>query len=177
MSPEIVLEFDGGNLRALKPNDIHHGYIAGLNDKQVNRYLAVRHSLQTEQSVAKFISDNQQAKNEVLFGIWQYGEQYHCGSIRLHGIDCIKQTAHMGICIFEKSVWGRGLGSKAIISVTKWAMDNLNVQRIEAGIYEENIASQRAFLKAGYEWITNIQQKYIFDGDPAIIKIYTNCKV
>lgn len=177
MRPEIVLKFDGGFLRPLEPKDVHIGYIFGLNDEQVNRYLEVRHVLQTKQTVAKFISDNQQDENGLLFGIWQSGENYHCGSIRLHSINHIKQTAYIGICIFEKSAWGKGLGSKAIASVTNWAIDKLCLRSLEAGIYEENIASQKAFLKAGYQWIADIPRKYNLDGNPVTIKIYSNNKV
>ncbi len=177
MSPDVVLEFNGGNIRPLKPNDVHDGYIKGLNDRQVNRYLEVRHVIQTEQSVIKFVRDNQKAKDAVLFGIWLNGHQYHCGTIRLHHIEYSKRKAHIGLCIFEKSTWGSGLGSQAIQSVTKWAMNDLEFCWIEAGIYEVNIASQKAFLKAGYEWIADIKGKYTLDGNPIITKIYANCKV
>jgi len=176
MNPKIVLAFSGGNLQPLKSEDVHHGYIAGLNDNQVNRYLEVRHIVQTEQSVVKFVRDNQQAKNDVLFGIWRDGERYHCGTLRLHGMEGTKRSAHIGLCIFDKSAWGHGLGSKAIACVTKWAIEDLDLRWIEAGIYEENIASQKAFLSAGYEWIADIPGKYILDGNPAVIKIYANRK-
>jgi RimJ/RimL family protein N-acetyltransferase len=176
MNPEIVLVFSGGNLQPLKSEDVHHGYIAGLNDNQVNRYLEVRHVVQTEQSVLKFVRDNQDAKNDVLFGIWRDGDQNHCGTVRLHGIKEVKGSAHIGLCIFDKSAWGHGLGSKAIACVTKWAIEDLDLRWIEAGIYEENIASQKAFLSAGYEWIADIPGKYILDDNPAVIKIYANRK-
>jgi RimJ/RimL family protein N-acetyltransferase len=176
MNPEIVLVFSGGNLQPLKSEDVHHGYIAGLNDNQVNRYLEVRHVVQTEQSVLKFVRDNQDAKNDVLLGIWRDGDQNHCGTVRLYGIKEVKGSAHIGLCIFDKSAWGHGLGSKAIACVTKWAIEDLDLRWIEAGIYEENIASQKAFLSAGYEWIADIPGKYILDGNPAVIKIYANRK-
>ncbi len=174
MNPEIVLAFSGGNLQPLKSEDVHYGYIAGLNDNQVNRYLEVRHVVQTEQSVLKFVRDNQQSKNEVLFGIWRDGEQNHCGTLRLHGVDDSKRSAHIGLCIFDKGAWGHGLGSRAIACVTKWAIDDLRLRWIEAGIYEENIASQKAFLRAGYEWIADIPGRYIINGNPITIKIYAN---
>jgi len=177
MSPEIVLVFNGGNLRPLVIEDIHHGYISGLNDNQVNRYLEVRHIVQTEQSVIKFVRDNQEAKNDVLFGIWRDDDQNHCGTVRLHGVDDINRSAHIGLCIFEKSAWGHGLGSKTIACVTKWAICELNLRWIEAGIYEENIASQKAFLSAGYEWISDTSGKFILNGIPTVIKIYANRKV
>jgi len=172
MSPEIVLSFNGGHLRPLKTKDIHDGYISGLNDREVNRYLEVRHTVQTEQSVFKFVQDNQQANDAVLFGIWRDGAQSHCGTLRLHGIEQSTGRAHIGVCIFDKSAWGHRIGSKAIASVTKWAISHLNMRDIEAGAYAENIASQKAFLCAGYEWRCDIPGKFVYEGKPTVVKIY-----
>ena len=173
MSPEAVLEFEGGYLRPLKLGDVHAGYIAGLNDPEVNRYLvAVKRVAQTEQSVVNFVLDNQQSESALLFGIWRAGDEHHCGTVRIHGIEHFHKTAHIGICLFDKSVWGEGLGSKAIMAVTRWAFDALRLRWVEAGAYSGNIASQKAFLAAGYEWIYDVQDKYILEGSPTTVKVF-----
>ena len=43
---------------------------------------------------------------------------------------------------------------------------------IEAGAYEQNIASQRAFLSAGYVWVYDVPEKYLLDGVPVTVKFY-----
>lgn len=173
MTPEVVLEFEGGYLRPLKIADVHAAYVSGLNDPEVNRYLdGVNRATQTGQGVAEFVQHNQQADNAVLFGIWQAGDKYHCGTVRLHGIEHYHKTAHIGICLFDKSVWGEGLGSKAIMAVTRWAFDALRLRWVEAGAYSGNIASQKAFLAAGYEWIYDVQDKYILEGSPTTVKVF-----
>lgn len=173
MSPDVVLDFEGGCLRPLKPEHVHSGYVSGLNDPEVNRYLdAVRHVTQTGQSVTDFVLHNLQSANSVLFGVWQTGEANHCGTVRLHGIEHYHETAHIGICLFDKSVWGKKLGSKAIKAVTRWAFDSLGLRWVEAGAYSENIASQKTFLAAGYKWIYDVQDKYILEGSPATVKVF-----
>lgn len=173
LNPEVVLDFSGGYLRPLRLEDLHPGYVAGLNDPEVNRYLdGVNRVPQTEQSVAGFVKQNQQSENAVLFGVWLIGAQHHCGTVRLHGIESHHKTAHIGICLFDKSVWGKKLGSKAIEAVTRWALDKLKLRWIEAGAYSENIASQKTFLAAGYKWIYDIPDKYIFEGKPSTVKVY-----
>lgn len=173
MNPEIVLEFAGGFLRPLTTEDAHPGYVSGLNDPEVNRYLdGVKRFAQTDQSVTEFVRHNQLDNNAVLFGIWQSGAKLHCGTVRLHGIEHYHKTAHIGICLFDRTTWGKKLGSKAAEAVTRWAFDTLMLRWIEAGAYSENIASQKAFLAAGYEWIYDIPDKYILDEKPAVVKIY-----
>jgi RimJ/RimL family protein N-acetyltransferase len=173
LNPEIVLEFASGFLRPLQIEDVHPGYVSGLNDPEVNRYLeSVRRSVQTSQSVIEFVRHNQQAGDAVLFGIWQAGAKHHCGTVRLHGIEHFHKTAHIGVCVFDRSAWGRKIGSKAVGAVTRWAFETIGLRWIEAGAYSENIASQKAFLAAGYEWIYDIPDKYLLEGKPVGVKVY-----
>ena len=170
---DIQLSFDGGYLKLLKSEDVHVGYVNGLNDPDVNRYLdSVKQSVQTEKSVADFIQYNIDSKDSVFFGIWQDGALNHCGTVRLHGIESFHHTAHIGVCIFDKTVWGQGVGSKAIKIFSNWALKNFNLRWIEAGAYEQNIASQKAFLLAGYKWMYDISGKYLFEKTPATVKLY-----
>jgi [ribosomal protein S5]-alanine N-acetyltransferase len=172
MSPEIVLEFAGGFLRPLKVADVHPGYVAGLNDPEVNRYLdGVKRAVQTAQSVTEFVQYNLEDNNAVLFGIWQTGAKHHCGTVRLHGIEHYHKTAHIGICLFDKSVWGKKLGSKAVEVATRWAFETMKLRWVEAGVYSENIASQKTFLAAGYEWIYDIPDKFLLEGKATRVKV------
>lgn len=173
MSPEVVLEFEGGYMRPLKPEDIHPDYISGLNDPGVNRYLdGVKHTRQTEQSVIDFVLHNQKSDNAVLFGIWLTGGAHHSGTARLHGVEYSHKTAHIGVCLFDKSAWGMHVGSKAIAAATQWAFDVVGLRWIEAGAYADNIASQKSFLAAGYDWIYDIPGKYILDGKPTRVMVF-----
>ena len=172
MNLEVILEFEGGYLRPLKPEDVHLGYISGLNDPEVNRYLVgAKQTTQTEQSVGDFVKYNQHSSDGLLFGIWQTGDERHCGTVRLHGIEYYHRTAHIGACLFDKSAWGKQLGSKAIMAATRWAFDTLELRWVEAGAYAENIASQKAFLAAGYRWVYDVPDKYIFEGKPMEVKV------
>lgn len=170
---DVQLSFEGGYLKPLKLVDAHEGYVNGLNDSDVNRYLDnVKKSVQTEKGVADFIQYNIDSNDSVFFGIWKDGATNHCGTVRLHGIENFHHTACIGVCIFDKSVWGVGLGSKSIKAFSNWALNKFKLRWIEAGAYEKNVASQRAFLSAGYEWVYDIPGKYLFEGKPSDVKVY-----
>jgi [ribosomal protein S5]-alanine N-acetyltransferase len=172
MNLDLILHFDGGYLRPLKVDDIHEKYISGLNDPEVNRYLEVRHENQSETMVTKFVQCAQQSSNSVLFGIWLRDQDHHCGTLRLHGIDANKRSAHIGICIFDKKAWGKQVGTNAIATATKWAFEDLGLNCVEAGAYLENVGSQRAFMKAGYLWVKDIEGKFNLHDKPTTVKIY-----
>ncbi|MDP2127598.1 MAG: GNAT family N-acetyltransferase [Pseudohongiella sp.] len=173
MNISVELYFPGGELRTLLPCDVHRGYVDGLNDPEVNRYLdGVRRTLQTTESVTDFVQVNLDSTNGVLWGIWESGHDAHCGTVRLHSIDSYHKTAQIGVCIFDKLTWGKRIGSKAVAAVTEWGLRDFGLRWIEAGAYEQNISSQKAFLSAGYQWEFDLLEKYLFEGKPANVKVF-----
>jgi ribosomal-protein-alanine N-acetyltransferase len=173
MNPGVNLCIGNGFLRSLVECDVHQGYVDGLNEPLVNRYLNdVKAIRQTMRSVRDFVAADRMSSTAVLWGIWINESAHHVGTIRLHGIEQKHGTAHIGVCIFDKKCWGRGVGSAAIRAVTRWAIDVLELRWIEAGVYEDNVASQRAFLSAGYSWKFDITGKYLHEGAPATVKIF-----
>jgi ribosomal-protein-alanine N-acetyltransferase len=173
MIPDTQLMFSGGHLRPLNPDDVHPEYVEELNDPEVNRYLdGVKRSTQTMQSIIDFVKGNYASSNSVLWGIWREGSNFHCGTVRLHGIDTNHGIALIGVCVFDKASWVKRIGNKAIAAVTEWALEYLKLRWIEAGAYKENIPSQKSFLAAGYEWIYDIPGKYLLEGKPTVVKIY-----
>ncbi len=173
MQLEIKLEMKEGWLRPLLVEDIHEGYVRGLNDPEVNRFLiGPRLRTQTHEMVRDFVQQNLQSDNAILFGIWLANMDKHCGTIRLYEIDREKRYAHIGICIFNKEVWGRGIGSKAIDAVTKWAFEgDLKLLSVEAGAYLENQSSIKAFKAAGYKWMRDIPAIFPIEGLSGVASI------
>ena len=51
---------------------------------------------------------------------------------------------------FSEAYWGSGIISEAIKLVTKYAFNNLDIVRIQAGVLSNNPRSMRALEKAGY---------------------------
>ena len=56
----------------------------------------------------------------------------------------------MGLAIFYKQVWGRGWGRRMIVATTRYARVELGIESVIAGIESINIASQMAFMAAGF---------------------------
>jgi RimJ/RimL family protein N-acetyltransferase len=172
MTSDIHLPIRGGFLRCMVETDVHQAYVDGLNDPIVNRFMEVRHSAQTLQTVRSFIIENCLSPSSIFFGLWRHGNANHIGTIRLHNINHRYGTADIGVCLFDRRYWGRGLGGAAIETMTRWAIDRYGLRWIEAGIYDANVASQRAFVSAGYVWKFDILGKYLLEGAPAIVKVF-----
>jgi len=140
-----------GYLRSLNETDVTDQYIEGLNDQEVNKYLEIRHTRQTIDTVKKFVNINASSKDAILFGIFEGSSEKLIGTIRLHSISQRKKNAHIGICIFDKLSWGLGFGRNAVKVVTRWSFHHLKLNKINAGIYIENFSSKKIFLNSGYK--------------------------
>ncbi len=177
LTPELKqglrIDFPAGYLRPLAPADVHPGYVDGLNDPEVNRFLVhVRKVRQTADMVTQYVEQNFRATEAVLFGIWMTGDERHCGTVRLHDLEPGRGPAHIGICIFERRKWRAGVGAAAIRAVSTWAYGFLGLTAIEAGVYADNLGSQRAFLSAGYVWRKDVPDPFE-PGDTAVtVRVY-----
>jgi len=87
-------------------------------------------------------------------------------------VDTAEIQAQIGICVFDRRRWGKGMGTSALRTVSEWACGALGVSAIEAGVYAENMASQKIFVAAGYEWRKDVADTYERDGRPTTVRFY-----
>ena len=137
-------------LRPLNETDATQSYVDWLNDTEVNQYLETRHSMQTIESCQDFINQCNSDENSHLFGVFIKGTNQHIGNTKIGFVHNLYKRGELSLFIGEKKFWGKGYSSELVEAVTKYGFEILNLNKIEAGCYESNLASLRVFLKAGY---------------------------
>lgn len=141
-------------LRPMLACDMTQGYIDGLNNPEVYKFLAPPPpGGWNADNMRDYIVDNWNSDSDILFGIY-HGHSL-VGTTRLNDIDWSKSRGHLGICIFETSQWGKGLASSTIVRLVDFAAGELKISEIIAGIAPENLASCRAFSNAGFKQTGN----------------------
>ena len=89
--------------------------------------------------------------DNLLLGLFPRAEpQRHIGNIKLGPIDQRHKSAPIGIAIGARDCWGKGFASQAVAALSDHAFAVLGLERVEAGFYADNEASQRAFKRAGF---------------------------
>lgn len=151
--------------RSLTEADATRSYADWLNTPAVNRFLEVRHFQHSIETCRDFISACNADPNCFLFGIFTNAGQTHIGNIKLGPIDRRYGSGQIGLFIGEQSCWGKGYASEAISAITRFAFDEQGLSRLEAGCYEENLGSLRAFLKSGFSLEGFFRKKFISDGE------------
>jgi ribosomal-protein-alanine N-acetyltransferase len=77
--------------------------------------------------------------------------------------DVHRLTAELGYWLGHQ-YWGRGIATQAIAGVTAWAFHSLDLQRVFAQPYADNVASCRALEKAGFTLEGTLRRTAIKDG-------------
>ncbi len=139
---------DRVRLRLLDLADCTPGYLAWLEDPQVNRYLETRWEPQSIASIQAFVGAMLASPDSYLLGIF-IGDR-HIGNIKLGPISARHAYGDVSYFIGERDEWGKGYASEAIAAVTWFAFTILDLHRVQAGVYAENAGSARALEKAGY---------------------------
>jgi len=81
-------------------------------------------------------------------------------------------TAEIGYWLVERAR-GRGLGSRAIALVARWAVIDARLARVEALVEPSNIASQRVLEKVGFRREGHLRSYLVFDQRRADALIYS----
>jgi RimJ/RimL family protein N-acetyltransferase len=151
-------------LQYLTLEDVNERYVSWLNDPEVNRYLETRHSKQTLQTCRAFVDDCIRSATSHLFGIFLKADGEHIGNAKIGFVNRLYETAQVSLFIGEKGLWGKGLSKEVIHGITGFGFNKMQLHRLEAGCYEDNLGSLRAFLKVGYSVEGFFRDNVVVDG-------------
>lgn len=151
-------------LETLTVSNMSDDYVRWLQDREIIRFLELRHEQQTSESVSDFVNNCFSSKNDLLMGIFLQDEKKHIGNIKLGPVVWRYLRADIGIVIGDKNYWGRGLATEAIRLLCDIAFYDLGLRRVQAGAYGENMGSVKAFEKAGFR-VEGVLRDYWLAGE------------
>ena len=151
------------HLRSIYQIDANINYVQWLNDNKVNKFLETRFVKQNLQSIEAFIESKNKSDNEYLLGIFA-NQKTHIGNLKIGPIRKHHRLAELSIFIGDKTSWGKGYASEAIIIASSFASEYLKLRKLTASIYEDNIGSILAFTKAGWSKEAKLSNHYLIDG-------------
>ncbi len=150
-------------MRVLRADDVTSLYVDWLNDPEVNRYLESRFVEHALEEVCGFVESVYESDTDIIWGAFLNGGT-HIGNIKIGPTNFHHKRSHIGLMIGDKNSWGQGYASELIDATSRFSFASLGIHRLEAGCYEQNIGSQKAFLKVGYQLEGTQRQAVISDG-------------
>lgn len=153
-------------LETLTVSNMSDDYVHWLQDREITRFLELRHASQTIESVTDFVSDCFKSEKNLLMGIFLHEGKKHIGNIKLGPVVWRYRRADIGIVIGDKNYWGQGMAAEAIKLLCDIAFHDLGLRRLQAGAYAENKGSVRAFEKAGFQVEGVLRDYWLIEDNP-----------
>lgn len=136
-------------LRAFEPED-YKTIVKWRNDREIAKKLGGGISYFSAAREKKWVEDTIFQCCDVKLAICLCDTNAHIGNVYLTGINYINRTAESHILIGDKTCWGHGYGLEALRQILLFAFNEKGLNRIEAHINADNLASLRLHEKCGY---------------------------
>ena len=137
-------------LRKIETTDVEGNYIGWLNDHEITQGLETGFFPTDVEEAREYVKQKVDNDDILFLAIVNKTTDEHLGNIKLGPINWIHRRAEIGILIGEKEYWGRGIATECIRTLAEHAFDTLNLHKLIAGCYEENVGSAKAFKKVGF---------------------------
>ena len=138
-------------LRPLEPEDLTEAYLGWLNDPEVNRYLESGIFPYSKAELDTFYETVTKSHDQVIMAIVDKETNNHIGNVKLGPINWIHRKGIIGILVGEKQFWGEGIGAEATRLIVEYGFFQLNLHRIELGVYAEHKSAVRCYEKVGFK--------------------------
>lgn len=152
-------------LREVSLADVDRDYCRWMNDAEITQYLESRFEKWSVKKLKDYVSKILKNPDYVFFAIISKDENKHIGNIKIGPINRIHNFADVGIVIGERSYWGKGFATEAIKLVVNYAFNTLNLHKLTAGVYANNVGSIKAFQKAGFLVEGRRKKHFSLDGN------------
>jgi [ribosomal protein S5]-alanine N-acetyltransferase len=158
------VELSFGEIRLLPatPEICDGPYFDWMQDPDVLRYLEVRFADRSREGLRTFVEGCLLNPDQHLFSIRLAADGRHVGNIKLQ-VDSRHRRGDIGILIGDSMQRGRGMGIQAIEAVCRYAYEVLGLRKVTAGCYAPNLASIKAFTRAGFVIEATRPSHFVFE--------------
>ncbi len=158
----MILQHENIVLRILTVDDVTHNYVDWLNDPDVVCYTEQRWRVHSFDDVLAFVNDKITAPTETLFGIF-VGSR-HIGNLKIGPVNNRHNYADISYLIGDKNFWGKGYATRVVSLGVAYGFKELGLNRLNAGVYANNIGSSKVLEKNGFIREGVCKDKFFFEG-------------
>jgi [ribosomal protein S5]-alanine N-acetyltransferase len=139
------------NLRAWEPADASLLY-RWINDRDVTQFLGSRYqqSLTFEEQWVRQASGKLQTFGDVLRFVMETKDGVAIGNMGLHDASPEHRSAWLDMMIGERDYWSKGYGTDALMTLLRFAFEEMNLHRMHLDVYDFNERAQVSYRKCGF---------------------------
>ena len=160
----IRIEGERLYIKKIQVSEITERVMDWFNDDQLMKYYTNSRRQITKESLLNAIEDGEKKGNQFTFGIYHKEDNVLIGTLKLGPINFNHKTSDLVALIGDRNYLGKGLAPKAIALGNRLAFDHFDIRKLYGGMYESNIPSIKAYLRAGWLVEARLRGQYIVDG-------------
>lgn len=133
-------------------------YCGWFRDPEITYYLT-RDTPPSFKEEEEWFERTARSDRDVVWGLYVLDRVV--GMIGIHAIDWRSRHGTTGTLIADREYWGKGIGTEAMQLRSRYAFDELGLEKLITHVFEGNAASRRALERAGYGTV-GIQRRQEF---------------
>ncbi|MGL2964121.1 GNAT family N-acetyltransferase [Flavobacterium sp. RSB2_4_14] len=137
-------------LREINISDISDTVMAWFDDEELMKFYTSSKNKITKEKLLSSIEEGKKDGNLFTYGIFTNDANILIGTIKLGPIHFIHKTSDLVALIGDRNYLGKGLSVDAISLGNQLAFEKFNLRKLYGGMYESNIASIKAYTRAGW---------------------------
>ena len=161
-------------LRAFEREDADRCY-RWMNDPNIVRTLKSRYPIAFQNEVEWLERAMHSNVDERHFAIERKEDRTHIGNASIHDIDWISRTASFGLFIGDPSAWNKGFGTDSILTLVRFAFEEMNLQKLRIDVFEYNERAKHLLLTHGFVQEGRLRREFYREGsfhDIVILSIF-----
>jgi RimJ/RimL family protein N-acetyltransferase len=137
-------------LRPLELDDIDR-CLAWINDYDVKQYVNNRYPISRESEEEWLCGATKRTGYDgLMLAIETLTDGRHIGNLALDEVRPEARKACLGIMIGDKDFWSRGFGTDAILTLLRFAFDEMNLNRVWLEVHDDNARAIACYRKCGF---------------------------
>ena len=121
-----------------------------FDDEDLMRFYTSSKNKITKEKLLTSIEEGKKNGNLFTYGIFTNDTFTLIGTIKLGPIHFIHRTSDLVALIGDRNYLGKGLSVDAIRLGNQLAFEKFDIRKLYSGMYESNIASIKAYTRAGW---------------------------
>jgi RimJ/RimL family protein N-acetyltransferase len=154
---------EGFELVKLRPEDVRDEWQAWYDSEHTAHYTRSGRKL-TVRELRESIERGEREGNLVTLGIRDTQTDEFVGTVKIGPIDAHHGLADLALLIGDVTYLGKGLAAGFIEEASRWAFNNLRVRKLHSGILQGDVASIKAYTRAGWVVEGLLRQQYVNNG-------------
>lgn len=150
-------------LRAFEREDGERCY-RWMNDPNIVRTLKSRYPIAFQNEIEWLERAMHPDGSERHFAIERKEDRAHIGNASIHDIDWVSRTAAFGLFIGEPTAWNKGFGADAIVTLVRFAFEEMNLQKLRINVFDYNDRAKHILETHGFVQEGRLRREFYREG-------------